>query len=456
MKIIIVGSGKVGYSLAESLSSEDNDIILIDKDPERLRKASDNLDVLCVEGSGASTKTLSKVGVEDADVLLAVTSKDETNMICSLVAHKMGVKHTVARVRDPEYLEDLEELKKDFGLDMIINPEQALAYDIARFLEAPTARTIDIFEQGNMEVVEIEITEDMPIANKRFENVNKKHKYASLFKVIYRNNEILIPKNNTLILPGDLIYIIGWYKKMFAFYSHIGVSSKNTDNVMIIGGGRVAFYFCKLLKDVKANIKIIELKKDNASFLAENLEDVLIINGDGSDYNLLHQENIEKMDSFIALTGRDEDNLMAALLAKQNGVKKVVAKISRIEYINVINKLEIDYIVSPKPIATKSILRYIRGLQKTMTVSERKLYKTIGKDYVVFEFNINNSFKYLDIKIRNLKIIDNTYITAIIRNKQIVIPWNDDVIKENDVVVVISSNQNIIDFLDIFEDGDED
>lgn len=455
MKIIIVGNGKVGYSLAESLSSEDNDIILIDKDPSRLRKASDNLDVMCIEGSGSSTKTLKDVGINDADVLLAVTNKDETNMICSLIAHKMGVKHTVARVRDPEYLEDLEELKQDFSLDMIINPEQALAYDIARFLEAPTARTIDIFGQGEMEVVEIEVSENMPIANKRFANISKKHKYASLFKIISRNNEIIIPKDNTIVQSGDLIYVIGWYQKMFDFYSYIGVSSKNIDNVLIVGGGRVAFYFSKLLKGAKSNIKIIELNKDNAEFLAENLEDVLVISGDGSDYNLLHQENIEKMDSFVALTGRDEDNLMAALLAKQNGVSKVVAKISRIEYINVVNKLDIDYIVSPKPIATKSILRYIRGLQKNMDVSERKLYKTLGKDYVVFEFIINSDFRYLNTKINYLKIIDNTYITAIVRNQQILIPWNDDEIKENDVVVVVSSNQCIIDLNDIFESGVE-
>ena len=454
MKIIIIGDGKVGYSLAENLSKEDNSVTIIDKNAEALKKANDNLDVMCIKGSGSSAKILIEAGVASADLLIAATTSDEMNMVCCLTAKKLGADHTIARIRDPEYANELSLLKIELGLDMVINPEQAAAGEIAHLLRFPSATNFERFSKGRVNLLEVNVTKDMPLVGVKLKDLSDKISSSILVGVVVRGDEIIIPKGGDFqIIENDLLYAVGKSANLYNFCKSLNKFQHKIKNVMIVGGGRIAYYLTNLIKDIGMKVKIIENDRQRCSELSDILPNTLIIHGDGTDIDFLHSENLSDMDAFVALTGRDEENLIAGLLAKHNGVPKVITKINRMNYSEIIKGLGLDSVVSPKVIITNHILKYTRGLKNAKGSAIQSLYKIIGGKVEVMEIIVGDSANFLNIQLKKLSIDKGVLIAAIIRKNDIIIPHGNDVVKLGDSVIVIAKDKKIHDLNDIINVG---
>lgn len=449
MKVIIIGNGKVGYSVAEQLSQENNDIIIIDKDPEALRRSNENLDVLCIRGNGVSTKVLFEAGIDEADVLIAATASDEMNMVCCLTGKKLGAAHTIARIRDPEYADELSLIKNELGLDMVINPERAAAREIARILRFPQAENIEIFAKGQVEMVEIRVTESMPISGMKIRDISEIISSSILIGAVLRKNEAIIPKGDFQIKADDVIYVVGQPSSVTKFCRKIGLYAQKIKNVMVVGGGRIAYYLAKFLEETGMKVKIIESDHDRCLTLSELLPESLIIHGDGSDDKLLYSENLQEMGAFVSLTGHDEENFMLALLAKQAGVPKVIAKISRNNYLNLISNFGIDSIVNPSQITTNLILLFVRGLGNALGNPIRSLYRIVNNQAEAIEFTISEKARFLDIPLKNLKFPQDVLVAVIVRKNDIIIPHGNDSIKLGDSIILIAKNRQIFNLNDI-------
>jgi len=454
MKIIIIGDGKLGYHLAENLSKENNDIVIIDKNPEALKKADENLDVMCIKGNGLSTRTLLEAGIKEADLLIASTSSDEINMVCCLTAKKLGAAHTIARIRDPEYAEELSQLKADLDLDMVINPEQAVAGEIARVIEFPPAANVETFAKGQVVMMEIKVASSMNIVNKSLDNINRGGISGILIGSVLREDKVIIPNGDFVIQNNDVLHIVGQPSKIAQFCKSIGIHVQRIKNVMIVGGGRIAYYLAKYLDEMDIKVKIIEIDRARCLELSELLPNALIICGDGTDESLLHSENISNMGAFVAITDIDEENIISALMAKQYGVQKAIAKINRINYSFAISKLGIDSMVSPKLITANYILRYVRGLQNAMGNPMDALYRIMNDQVEVVEFTANKNTVLLNTPLRNLNILRGILIAAIVRRNEIIIPHGNDVIKANDKVILIVKDKKLTDLNDIVKSGE--
>jgi len=439
MRIIIIGAGKVGYFLAENLCKQ-NHVTIIDRNMNALRKAEENLDVLCIKGSGVSTSVLLEAGIKQANLLIAVTSTDEVNMVCCLTGKKLGAAQTIAA-------QELSLLKEELDLDMVVNPEQAAADEIARSMNFSTAMNVESFAKGRVRLVEIKITKDMALAGMKLNDIPSRFSSQILIGVIVRGEDIIIPDGEKVIEEDDSIYVIGKSSNIYSFCKLVGKSPVKLKNVMIMGGGRIAIYLANLLMEMDIKVKILEIDKEKCIELSEMLPESLIINGDGSDEELLQSENISNMDAFIAMTGIDEENIMSALIAKQNGAKKVIAKISRLNYVNVAQNLGIDSVISPKLITSNQILTYVsRNNVET-------LHRIIEGKAEIIEFIVERNSKIINTKLKNLKLPKDVIIATIVRKSEIVIPHGDDTIKEGDRVIIIAKNKNITELNDIISNN---
>ncbi|QAT48382.1 Trk system potassium transporter TrkA [Caproiciproducens sp. NJN-50] len=445
MKIIIVGCGKVGYTLAETLSQESHDVTVVDKCAGPLQKAGDDLDVLCIRGNGASVRTLLEAGVRESDLLIAATSSDELNMLCCLTAKKLGVQQTVARIRDPEYAGEISMLRADLDLDMVINPEQAAAEEIARILQFPPAVNVEPFARGKVELVELKVTGQMPLAGLTLKETAAHFPTPILVGAVMREGGVFIPDGSFRILAGDTVYLVGKPSNVFEFCRQIGMPAQKIKNVMILGGGRLSYYLARSLEEARIRVKIIEIRKERCMELSELLSQSLIICGDGSDDALLLSENLEDMGALIAATGRDEDNLIAALLAKQHGVGKVIAKITRLSHPELVQKMGIDSVVNPRQITTDLILRYVRGLTNAQGNPVNTLYRICGGNAEAAEFIADGSTSFLNVPLRDLHMQPGTLIAAIVHGNEIVIPHGDDVLCSGDNVIVLAKDRKFAD-----------
>lgn len=439
MRVIIIGAGKVGYNLALELSKENHDVVIIDNDQEVLRRAEENLDVLCIKGNGVSTHILLEAGIHDTDLLIAVTNSDEVNMVCCLTAKKLGAPNTIARIRDPEYAHELTMLKEEIGLDMVINPEHAAADEIARNISFPAAFNVESFAKGRVKMIEIKITEDMPIAGVKLKDMSNKIPHPILVGAVVRNGEVIVPNGEFQIEVDDSVYLLGNPSGIMNFFRGWSNHSKKIRNVMIVGAGRIAYYLTKLLYEMGAKVKIIEIDREKCTEFAELLPNTLIINGDGTDEEVLLSENISEMDVFIALTGMDEENLISALIAKQNGAKRVVSKISRMNYMGVVSKLGIDNVICPKTITTNQILTYVRGN------SIESLYRIVEGQAEILEFISREDSEILNIPLKKLNLPKDVLVATIVRKDEVVIPKGNDIIKKGDRVIIITKNNKISD-----------
>lgn len=451
MKIVIVGSGKVGFTLAEHLSKEDHDVTIVDTDFEALKRASDTLDVMCIKGNGASSAILDEAGAGSADVVIAATGLDEINMICGQVAKRMGARYVIARIRNEDYTRDLTYLQKDLSIDLVINPEYATATEISRLLRLPNAANIETFYRGRVELVGFRLQKDDFLVGKTLASL-KLRDIDVLFCAVERGGAAYIPHGSFELLEDDMVYVIGEPLGISRFFKALGRYAPKIRNVFITGGGRITYYLVTILDRLGMHTKIAEIDEQRCRYLAEALPRSLIIQGDGTDQELLESEDLQHNDAFVALTGRDEYNLIVALYAMQQGVPKVVAKSNRQNYIGIAHSVGLDSVISPKLITANHILQVVRGMQNSKGSVMNSLYKIADDQAEAMEFTVNVTTRNLGVALKDLKLKKGILIAVIIHNNQITIPVGSSKIQAGDSVIIVTRGGGILDINDIFAD----
>ncbi|MDR1642954.1 MAG: Trk system potassium transporter TrkA [Clostridiales bacterium] len=450
MKIIIVGDGKVGFYLAETLSKENHDVIIIDKSLDTLKSTMESLDVMGICGNGASTRILQEAGVRGCDLLIAATSMDELNMVCCLTAKRLGAKHVVARIRDIQYADELASLAGVLGLDQVINPESLAAGEVARMLQFPPAINVDTFARGKVEMVELKVELRMDIADMDIKAIARKHSTKILIAAIMRDGRAIIPNGDVIVRPHDRIYVFGLPAHIDEFCARLGMQMQKIRNAMIVGGGLVGYYLAKELREIGIKVKLVEISRKRCEEISNELPSAIVINGDGTEPELLHSESLGEMDAFVSLTGHDEDNLMSVLLAKSAGVSKAIAKISRTSYSDIIRGLGIDYIVNTKVSAANSIINFARGLQNAKGSQVKTLYRIVDSQAEALEFAVSEKSRLVGVPLKSLSIKKEVLIAALTReDNQTVIPHGNDKIRAGDHVIVVARNEALNDLDDI-------
>ncbi len=450
MNIIIVGCGKVGEKLAEKLSNEKkHNITVIDKRYRVVQDIANRYDIMGVAGSGASTETLLDAGVRDADLLIAVTGADELNLLVCLIAKKTGNCKTIARVRKPEYSKDLNLFKEDLGLAMIINPEQAAAAEIARVLRFPTAITIDTFAKGRVEILKFRIQPGSPLANMKISEMGHRLSCDVLICGAERGDSAIIPSGDFTVMEGDLLSVVASPKNAAYFFKKIGVKTNKVKDTIIVGGGSTSFYLAKQLLQSGIDVKIIEQNPERCETLCQLLPKATIINGDGTDNRLLLEEGLEKCESFVSLTNIDEENILLSLYAKSITGGKVITKVNRIAYDNVIDNLSLDSVIYPKNITAEYIVRFVRAKENSIGSNIETMHLIFGGKAEALEFRIHESSEITDKQLNELNIKKDILISCINRNGKIIIPRGHDTIQTGDTVIVVTTIAGLNDISDI-------
>lgn len=451
MKIVIVGDGKVGYTLTKRLSQEGHDIVVIDNNRSVLLQSQEALDVAVVDGNGASVEVQREAGVGSSDLLIAATSGDETNLLCCMVARKLGCRHTIARVRNPEYDQQTRFLKDELGLSMVINPEKAAALEIFRLLQYPSFLKRDSFAKGSVELVELKIKENNVLANTRLDQFRTLSNVNALVCAVERGGMVSIPKGSFSLQVGDKLTIATDAGDLVRLIKNLGVYTPKAQHVMIIGGSRTAKYLAQRLISSKVKLTIIEKNEKRCQELSETLPEATIVHGNGTEQGLLIEEGIRKMDAVVTLTGMDEENLIVSMFADYIGVPKSVTKINRTEYNNVYENKGIDSIVSPKLLTTNEIIRYVRAMDDTTGGSVVTLYRIVDGKAEALEFSIKNDAPYNNIPLHKLRLKPNILIASIIRARKVIIPsGNDEIHKGDTVIIVTTTDHAIAELRDIF------
>ncbi len=450
MKIIIVGNGKVGYAIANSLAQEDHDIIMVDASTSALRKAESTMDVLCVEGNGASISVLIEAGVRDADLVIAVTNQDEINLVCCLIAKKLGAGHTIARVRNTDYRRDEEMLKKEIGLDMVINPDLAAAQEIARILAFPAAFSVEPFARGRIDMIGFQVMESDTICGIPLSQAHRLRQAEVLICAAEHQGEYIIPDGSFTPSAGDRVYMLGAKPELQRMLKEMGRTWQKVKKVSVLGGSRSAMYLAWELQKTNTSVRIVEMDPDKCLRLSAQLPHVLVIQGDGTDNTLLQQEGILDTDAFVAVTNRDEENLLMAMHAQRSGVPKVLAKMTRPNYMELVNSTGIDSIISPKDIISSQILRYVRALGNAEGSKVESLYKMLGGHVEALSSTAAaSSHEVLGRPLKDLPLRKGLLVAAIVRDLHTIIPSGMTTIEDGDHVVVVTRATGLDDLTDI-------
>lgn len=452
MKIVIIGDGKVGSALVEQLSKEGHDIVIIDNKTDVLETSGNMHDMLCVEGDGISYKVQKEAGVDECDLLIAATSRDEINMLSCMIARKVGAKHTIARVRNPEYAEQMIFMKDELGLSMTINPEQAAAREISRILRIPSALKVESFGKGRVELVEVKLKEESPIVNEPLSSLYQKIKVKVLICAVQREGRVIIPDGNFVLRADDKITVTASPYNIERFFKQIGLSVQRVRSVMIAGGSRIAYYLAKQLIEMGMQVKIVEVNEKRCYELKDKLPAVKVIYGDCTDQDLLLSEGFDKMDAFVALTNMDEENVVLSMYANNIHISKVVTKVNRIGYIDMLEKAMSDNtIISPKNITANSIIQYVRAMKNGLGSNIETLYKIVDGKAEALEFYVRQKTKNIGVPLKDLHFKKGILVTSILRSGTLIIPGGNDTIELKDSVVVVTTNPNYNDLEDIFE-----
>lgn len=450
MKIIIVGNGKVGYAIASQLAGEHHDITMVDSSPTALHRAENALDVMCIQGNGSSISVLKEAGAQSADLVIAVTNLDETNLLCCFIAKKLGAGHTIARVRSTEYRRDADMLKKEIGLDMVINPDLAAAQEIARIVSTPSAFSVEPFAQGRIDMIGFDVTAQTHVAGRSLSEFSSHTLAKVLFCVAVHEGEMVIPNGAFVPQIGDKLYMIGAKGQLQHMLHSLGHSQPKVKAVSILGGSRTAMYLAWELKKRGIKSQIVEMNHQKCITLSAELPDTLIIEGDGTDNDLLREEGVFAADAFVSLTDRDEENLLMALSAQRAGVGKVLAKMTRPNYMDLVRDMRVGSIVSPKDIVANQITRYVRALANSEGSAVESLYKMLGGAVEALEFTATaRSRAVLNKPLRALSLKDDVLVAAIARGSEIIIPGGTSIIQEGDHVVVVTNAHTFDDLGDI-------
>lgn len=453
MRILVVGDGKLGHTLAEHLAREGHDVVIVDRSDEVLQRSEDTLDVMCVKGNGANATTLMDAGADKTDIIIAATAGDETNMLCCLIAKRLGAKYAIARIRDPDFNESLNILQRELDIDMAINPERATAQEISRLIRFPFANNIESFAKGRVEMVEFRAQEKDVVVGYPLKVLARKLQGLPqvLYAAVEREGRVLIPNGDFVIHAGDRVHVAADMVTITAYFRFLGKNSLRVKNVMLLGGGRISYYLARMIAPMGVHVHMIEINEQKANMLSESLPEVNVIHGDGTDQELLEQEGLKQMDAFVALCDRDEENLMAGLFAVAQGVPKVIVKNNRVAYADIINAMGLDSIISPKSITCANILRYVRARANGMGTKVEKLYRLMDGKAEALEFIARASDPYIGIPLRDLSVRPGTLVAVIVRHGKVIVPFGNDHIESGDSVVIIACQSGIGDLNEVIK-----
>ena len=449
MKIIIVGCGKVGTTLAEQLNRENHDITLIDCDSEALQSISDSTDVMSVTGNGAVYQVQMEAGIKEADLLIATTNSDELNMLCCLIAKKAGNCHTIARIRNPEYSAEINYIREELNLSLAINPELAAAREIARLLRFPNAIKIELFAKGRIELLKFMIPKDSILDRMKVMDVVSRLKSNVLICAVERGDDVVIPDGNFEMRGGDKISFIAPHADCADFFRKAGIENNTVNSAMFVGGGKLTVYLAKALADTKIKIKIIEQDEERCRILSELLPHAMIIHGDGSDQKLLLEEGIRQTEAFASLTGFDEENILLSLYAASQSRAKLITKVNKIAFENVINALNLGSVIYPKMLTADIILQYVRAMQNSMGSNVETLYKIVADQAEALEFRVMEDSPVVGVPLEKLPLIDHLLVACINRKGRIIMPGGKDTIEPGDTVIIVTTHTGLNDLGDI-------
>jgi len=452
MQIIIVGCGKVGYTLVEQLSGEEHNIVVIDEIEDKVQTITTQLDAMGIVGNGVSFQTLKEAGITNADLLIAVTGSDEQNLLCCVIAKKAGHCKTIARVRNPIYYKERDFLRKELGLAMMINPELTSASEIARIFQFPSAMKIDLFARGRIEMLHFRVTKDCLLNDYELIHIRTRLKCDVLICMVTRNDEVLIPRGGFVFREGDMVAVVSTPPKLHDFFRKIGINTSSVQSALIVGGGTIGYYLAQRLLSVGIDTKIIEKDMHRCEELSELLPKAQIICGDGTDQKLLEEEGIDNVDGFAALTGLDEENILLSLHVKKVSHAKVVTKVNRTNFSSVIDDLNLDSITYPRLLTADRIVAYARSMNSALNINVENLYKLEEGRAEALEFYITEESAVTGTPISRLNIKKNILICCINRQNQIIIPGGQDDIRVGDSVIIVLTNFRLQDIKDILED----
>ena len=448
MKIVIIGCGKVGTSIARELNTSGHDITVVDNNSAAVRRLSESLDVMGIEGNGATYEALSEAGAETADLVIAATARDEVNLYACLMARAAGVPHTIARVRSPEYTDDLYRVKDQLRLSMSINPELTEAIEISRLLRFSGALEIDSFAKGAVELIKVLVPPNSPLCDKKISQIDTLKGRVRICTV-ERGNEVYIANGETRIQAGDKASIVAKPEIAAKFFKKSGFNIGRSRDVILLGGGKVSFYLAQRLIKSGANVKIIERNEQRCNLLSSMLHDAMIIHGDCMDQELLLSEGIESADGVAALMDYDEENILISLYIKSVSHAKIITKINNESFDSIISNLGLESVISPKTLTGEYIARYIRAMQNSLGSNVETLYRLHEDRVEALEFRAKSNSRTVDTPLMQLDLKDNLQVICISRGGKIILPQGSDVIKPDDSVVVVTKHKGLSDLNDI-------
>ena len=451
LRIIISGCGKVGRTLIDQLSNEGHDITIIDKNTEKIQEMTNLFDIMGVCGNGASHSVQLEAGILHADLVIAVTDSDELNLLCCTVAKQASTCAAIARVRTPDYNNDVPYLREILGLAMVINPELEAAKEAARVLYLPAALEVNSFAHGQAELVKFKVPSGNILVGQAIADLTKYTRNEVLFCAIERDTQVSIPSGNSVIEEGDIVGIVASRQGIKAFLERIGFHTKQVKSAMIIGGGKAAYYLSDQLLKNGIQVKLIEHNRARCEELRALLPKAIVINGDGTDQDLLAEEGISEVESFVPLTGIDEENIMLTLHCKQVSNAKVITKINRIGFKDVIESLDLGSVIYPKLITAEAIIAYVRAKSATINTNIETLYHIFEGRVETIEFLVTKESKVTNVPLKDLNLKDNLLIAFISRKGSILIPSGSDSLQVGDTVMIVTKHTGFNDLVDILE-----
>lgn len=436
MKVIIIGGGKVGKTLVKHLLQEGHNITVIEKNKNILDMVINTYDVAGVLGNGAVAKIQEEAGVDKADLFISVTDNDELNLISCKVARYLGAKNVVARVRDTEYTDQAELMRIGFGIDLIVNPEQATAEEIANLLRFPLATKVHSFEKGRVVSVEIKLLADSPFLDKSVEEVVKGMGAELVIGSIIRDDKTIIPRGEDKFCEGDYVSFVSAPTKIDAFFKKAGIYKQRVKSCLIIGGSRISYHLIKKLQDVGIKVKVIEKDANRCNQLLETIDKVDVINADGTQKQVLDEEGLKEFDAIVSLTGMDEQNIIISLYAKSQNIKTVISKVNNDTFVNILDEINLDANISPKDVVASQIVKYARLIKSKEETSIENMHKDIESKLEVVELKISENEDNVGKSIKDMKIRENTIITSIIRGSDIIVPNGETVLNAGDKIII--------------------
>lgn len=446
MRIVVVGAGKVGRVLTEQLAAEKHDIVVIDQDTDLIESLVNIYDVRGVVGNGGCYDVQKDAFEDGADLLIATTSSDETNILACLVAKKLGTPHTIARIRNPEYEKQLHFMREELGLSMVVNPEKATAREIARVLRFPSAIKREQFCRQRFELVEYRVNEGNPLEGLQLSDLYRNIRVKILICAVARGQQTIIPTGATVLQKGDKIYLTASARELERFFRKLNIFKARANNIMIVGASRIAYYLVKELQDIQKRVTVIDSNAARCQAMSEKFPGVLVIHGDGADSELLSEERISEMDAFVPLTGLDETNIILAMYASQFPNCKVVAKINRPSFADLANqKGLVDSVVSTAAVTSETIARYVRAMQNSFDSDNIKtLHRLVGGRVEALEFNVGPGLPFIGVPLKDLNLREGLLVAGIVRQNGVpVIPSGADALQEGDDVVIVTTDTTL-------------